>query len=982
MAYPSPVHSHPLTFALSALDKLDSLALSTIAFHLDYDQPGFAQVLEDARREWHARRERALGQGATLEAAPAPLSSSSSAGSSSNLNNGTPSLSHRLGTPPAAPAVPHVFVPLVETLRRLHRSSSHKPIKANLGSEMRQRFPDVFSRQKGLDTFKTYVAEAERMGMVTSARTDTQGKDTIVLNEPWRSGRFEQPVPPAPAPIPTPPLSPASFHLSSLEFPWSADALAALPSHRLLLLQFRKDVPDSLASAIDEEFWRRRAESVAAGEQWQPPDATADLPAASSPPGLDKRQRLPRALTAQLHNLDVSNLPPSSISTVSALTQLLPPHLAPLAAVIYAPAPSSSSTTSSSSPPPPARRAHLAYLTSGLAGAAQALLNALRPVEDGVAFAVRAAPVGESGEAPGWEWGDVREQEREAFWRRYRAQEGEGKRAREDEDVKGSKKARTGSEKPPQAVSPDSLVPTSLLSSLYCSVFHFDKTPIGVRDDKACDDAFVHRFNAAGWRYEHEPKSSVPLDIYVLFRSRRAQDRFGDWVTNFAARYWKQNATSVSELDIRDIQLQRGEWRFRDFSPDWREEHNLVVEPASTPTVGQLGCGRDVPRDVEAGWFEWEYKFNNRPKPAAPGSLAARMSTWKATGAGGGADGASSSGGFRSRSPSVFSTRTVDTVPTEDSALAPAPAPAASRLPPSLRSAEPAPTLAASSVLPSPPLSHSPAAADEPVTLPPWAASASASGPVVRGENSAAPFALSPDPVVPMAIDEAPSASGSILASARLSPTLSRSFSNTSTGTGAATQRSRRPTASEMIELDQDLDALFEEAGEHVGAEVDSVKIEEGDDDDVRMSDDAQVEAAGVKLEQGDAHEPVSSALVAPVAQSSPAAAPPATISICGLSSRSKASSPPKPSSSPALSFTSSASASHSSNSHPSKSPPSFEIGAAPLRFFAPSSQSATPPAPPKPVEQPAPPSVPREPHALPARPPASLALPPAATRF
>ncbi|BGP31263.1 hypothetical protein JCM10296v2_003027 [Rhodotorula toruloides] len=54
-SYLDSVHLHPLTFALAALDKLSSVELALVQFHLDNDEPGFGQVLTNARRIWEWR---------------------------------------------------------------------------------------------------------------------------------------------------------------------------------------------------------------------------------------------------------------------------------------------------------------------------------------------------------------------------------------------------------------------------------------------------------------------------------------------------------------------------------------------------------------------------------------------------------------------------------------------------------------------------------------------------------------------------------------------------------------------------------------------------------------------------------------------------------------------------------------------------------------------------------------------------------------
>ncbi|GAA6041515.1 hypothetical protein JCM8097_001917 [Rhodosporidiobolus ruineniae] len=908
--YLSRVHLHPLTFELSALDKLDSLSLSLVQFHLDNDEDGFDQVIANARDEWLARRMRAVSAGERFEGdmsdppAPPPPQPTS-----------LPSRSNE---------IPYVFHPIVATLRKIHLSNP-EPLRAQVGSALRADFSNVFKRDPNLSSFKLYAAEAERRGYVQLGKGDKSGRDWIRLKEPYLSGGVpaqSAPLsPPPPPPPPKPrlpsPLPPSLFHLSSLSFPFSPSTISSLPSHQLLLLQFRDEVRavagtpngQALAEQIEDEFWKRRSAAVDAGQEWQDPPASLFVvpPAASGPhsrtpsangisaaghaslppsrpvsstssvlasargvPTLPSlREELPTALTATLHTLDVSSLPPLLCSTVPSVSSLLPQRLTPTAIILYAPIVPPPSLPLAYPPPPPApemRRAHLAFRSPGLAGAAQAHLNALRLVEPatGAGYAVVARPAEKQ---PRWEWGDVvREEERGEMWRAWNAGAGaggakeatrwerersvetgasmgggDGKRGREEDEAKrfGEKKPRLSvPDRPPQIVSPTAPVPTSLLLPFYPVFFAFGVAPPVARKIGQIDDAFVHRFGAAGWK-EVPPTSALApakgMKWVLLFDRRFDADDFQRWVDDLAKRYWKFNWIERGGLGVREVQDLR--WQYRDFSPAWRKEQNVELldggdgsERAITKTVGEYGDGVDTRVGGRTGWFEWEYKYNGLPQPAAAGSLASRLLSGRA------ADDDDGSRDSRSRSRSA-SIQPVEPHFASSTAASANGASLASRLPPRAyetgRSSSPAP---ASLPHPTPAASAlsirgqaSDAASSAPSSTP------SSGYPARPPPVELDPAALSPL-FAPHELDDDPSflledvpPFGSALAAARLSPTGAGVTASASAFELAG--RTRRPIASDLSAFVEEVDVLFAEAEPLLGTAVVELPKPEADEE-------------------------------------------------------------------------------------------------------------------------------------------------------
>ncbi|GAA5891530.1 hypothetical protein JCM6882_004501 [Rhodosporidiobolus microsporus] len=879
-------HLHPLTFALDALDKLDSLSLSLVQFHLDNDEPGFDRILDEARKTWISRRQRAVFAGERLEGQPAPPPSAPPSRPTSN------GLLERLGG--AVPQYPPVFQPLVETLRFLQLHGEHKrPLKSMVGIELKKRDPEVYQHNSALGTFKLYVAEAERLGLVKSFKGGNN-RDWMLLQEPYLSGISAAPVvspaslpPPMKPPLPNP-LPPSLFHLSDLAFPWTLATIASLPSHQLLLLQFRDDVLNlagtsagqAVHEAIDNEFWQRRSASTEAGEEWHAPPSSAFIPrsdfqqalpaapVASSGMSLarpqttpssapDLRSPLPRTLAAGLHLVEVGNLAPTTIAEVRLLVSLLGPRLLPSAAILYRADQRDPSA-------PPARRAHIAYRSAGLAGAAQAHLTSLNLDEGGVRYPVTASMVDSRESQPRWEWGDVLEPVRTEMWAGHVADgaSSEGKRSRDNDDSGdyGKKRKIDSAHGPPQRLSPSSLVPTSSLSRLYGVSFSLDKIAQHLKNPGDVDDAFVHRFGAVAYRQESPPAPNG-VRYVLLFSSGRDATGFQRWVHDTARVYWKYNGIRTEDLSARDVQRQ--EWHQSDFTPSWRAEHNIVLENAPgddrpiAPTVGQIGRGRNIGEGERVGYFFFEYKLKGLPNPPSTSgpSLASRFAPLPVTG-----------NRWGRGSEDADSVRSASLAPSER-AHSPSTT-LASRLPPGVQASSAA---AASHRSASPASSHP--SADSSASLLPAPPAPSASALSIRGSANgrtpvgvptaaaeldpevalASPLSsVSSAPAVPTAAQEDLSLYGpSALALARLSPTLALDASK-----AGRASRSRRPTATSLNDFEQDLDQLFAGAEVLIGTNV--VKTEETDED-VEMEDAL---ASEVKQEDDDEEQPVKTALV------------------------------------------------------------------------------------------------------------------------
>lgn len=410
-SYLDSVHLQPLTFALNALEKLSSVELALVQFHLDNDEPGFGQTLTNARRIWEERRRQALDRGELLEGQQSrPPSSLSSNG-----------LAARLGPAATPPPVPPEFAPLVETLRKCQQKPGARVMAASLGSTMRSAFPGVLSARSAFTSFREYVAAAINAGLVETGRGEKQGQDWVRLLPPYsQTAKQQKPSLPArPTTAPTmsemsapSPLPPDLFHLASLAFPLSPNDLASLPSHQLILLQFRKD-PIALSlnfRDVERVFWRRRAEAKVRGEQWQSPNGAKPVSPLASPSaivsasGPPLEDRLPDRVASSFVNVDLTGLPPHLLDSIPGLIALLPPRIPCIAAGSFECATSSDSA-----------RACLAFRTEALASEAVAHIASLPPQAAG-----SKVIASRSSDQPDWRWRDVVAHEREPLWREYR----------------------------------------------------------------------------------------------------------------------------------------------------------------------------------------------------------------------------------------------------------------------------------------------------------------------------------------------------------------------------------------------------------------------------------------------------------------------------------------------------------------------------------------------------------------------------------
>lgn len=84
------------------------------------------------------------------------------------------------------------------------------------------------------------------------------------------------------------------------------------------------------------------------------------------------------------------------------------------------------------------------------------------------------------------------------------------------------------------------------------------------------DDAFVWRFNAAGW-VEHPSSLN---ELCLLFTSDADRTAFARWVIADARRYWKKNGVVARDMPREDAAPL--DWRFADLAPVWRREHGFV----------------------------------------------------------------------------------------------------------------------------------------------------------------------------------------------------------------------------------------------------------------------------------------------------------------------------------------------------------------------------------------------------------------------
>ncbi|KAJ8294593.1 Casein kinase I hhp1 [Rhodotorula toruloides] len=613
--YLDSVHLHPLTFALAALDKLSSVELALVQFHLDNDEPGFGQVLTNARRIWEQRRLEAVQRGELLDGRESrPPSSLSSTGS-----NG---LAARLD-PPATPApVPSEFFPLVETLRRLQQKPGARVMAASLGSTMRGAFRGVLSSKSRFQTFKEYTMAAAAAGLVETGRGEKQGQDWVRLLPPYsQTAKPRQPsLPPRPAsttsashPTHPSPLPPDLFHLASLEFSFSPDDLASLPSHQLILLQFRKD-PSALSFRdVERVFWRRRAEAKARGETWRDPTAAKAVSPLAIPSTLESptspplAERLPDRVASSLVNLDLTGLPPHLLGSVAGLIGLLPPQTPCIAAGFF-----------DRATPLESLRACLAFRTEALADEVAAQIASLPPQPDGLQIIASR-----SSELPEWRWRNVVPREREPLWREYRLWQDlvQGKKRREssahpagDDRQKRRKSEIPATDRLPRVVRASDRVPLDRLESLYPLEISMDKPAKDLTNRAAADDAFVWRFGATAWKDESRTSGKY---YHLLFQSHREREAFAHWLDEEASRYWKRNGV-VIRIPRADACKQL-DWRFRHFSHAWRSDNGFVLDRSDVaPTAGEFGRGgADYQVDhPDTGLFDFEFVLHGRDPPS------------------------------------------------------------------------------------------------------------------------------------------------------------------------------------------------------------------------------------------------------------------------------------------------------------------------------------------------------------------------------
>lgn len=436
MASAAQAHLHSLSFPLSHLDRLSSLELALIQFHLDNDDKAFGNTVREAQRVWRRRRRAALDAGELLEG-ERPV-----APSRPRLPP-PPSLTESMRAP-ALPPVPVQLRSLTHSIRAAMKAHSFGgsepgPLASNIGSGLRNRDPQVYKRDPHIKSFKELQAAAVKLGIIVTGKGGTAGRDWLQLTEPvrrvpvfplrtspadhesdlWQQYRLtdtpfaaplrvSSPPPPSPVPdlsIPLPsPLPPSLFHLANLEFDPRLKDLDSLPTHQILLLQFRDEIEatgwtaesDRLWTRIERAFWRRRAAAYERGERW-----STQLPV-GHPLTRDLHETLPSVIVSQLHVVQVDDLPDARVSTVTALAALLPAHLQFVCATVSAPMFTSHTRT-----------AHLGFRSAKVADAAQNFFAELQIGPGSTGLSARALP---SSSTAHWRWMDVRPDERIGLW--------------------------------------------------------------------------------------------------------------------------------------------------------------------------------------------------------------------------------------------------------------------------------------------------------------------------------------------------------------------------------------------------------------------------------------------------------------------------------------------------------------------------------------------------------------------------------------
>lgn len=168
MASNDALHLHPLSFTISleALPTLNSTQLALVAFHPD----AVPSLVNKARIVWHKRRAAALERGEQQIHSMAPSSA--------------PPSSKR---PPRA--VPRQFDHLVRTLRLAHERGESHPLRAKIGSQLKEGRQDLYDEGGMPRDFRAYCSEAERLGIVQLNSGQMNGRDWIALTDEVRGQR-------------------------------------------------------------------------------------------------------------------------------------------------------------------------------------------------------------------------------------------------------------------------------------------------------------------------------------------------------------------------------------------------------------------------------------------------------------------------------------------------------------------------------------------------------------------------------------------------------------------------------------------------------------------------------------------------------------------------------------------------------------------------------------------------------------------------
>ncbi|GAA5986433.1 hypothetical protein JCM10908_003753 [Rhodotorula pacifica] len=630
MASSERAHLHPLSFPLTHLDRLSSLELALIQFHLDNDDKAFGSTVKEARRIWRRRRRDAVDAGELLEGQQPPPSSSSRGHSHSTV---------KTTAPLALPPVPIQLRSLTQSLREMEAKGpavgEPGPLASHIGAGMKARDRQVYSRDPTIKTFKDLQAAAEKLGVIVRGKGKTAGRDWLRLAEQYRLSdtpsaaplRQSPPPPPSFANTPIPlrsPLPPSLLHLAKLDFDPNLNDLDLLPTHQLLLLQFRDDIEatgwtsqsERLWTRIERVFWRRRAAAFEHGDRW-----SSQLPV-DHPLIRELDEALPLAIASALHVVQVDDLPDDRVGNVLALATLLPAHLQFVCATVSVPTFTAHTRT-----------AFVAFRSAEVAASAQSFFAGLQIGPGETGLPAKCLPGSATSH---WRWKDVRPDERLGLWQFHLDQLSShalgtpSKRTYPGDLVAGSdaardeKKARYHRPAEParsrftardsagragvlHTVNATDRIPVDLLDLAYPAVLLYEKVPRDLTTEHFCDDAWIHRFHADGYMVRQG-------QVYLIFSSGSERRAFGEWVKGPASRYWKKNGLAFRSLlpvDITDL-----DWQFGHFSPSWRHHFGYELAGTSSRTVGELGFGPDFPiAPFELGWFPFEYTQAGRPQP-------------------------------------------------------------------------------------------------------------------------------------------------------------------------------------------------------------------------------------------------------------------------------------------------------------------------------------------------------------------------------